>query len=393
MAHDFIPFALPSLGEEEIAAVTETLRSGWITTGPTCARFEEAFARHQGTAHAVAVNSATAGLHLALEGIGVRPGDRVVTTPYTFTATAEVIRYLDADPLFVDVDPATYNIDPVATRRAIEEARGRGERVTALIPVHIAGLACDMAALAALAEEYDIPLVSDAAHAFPARHGQRPLGAAGRATVFSFYANKNITTGEGGMVTTDDGELAARMRLMRLHGIDRDAWRREENPKAHWYYEVVAPGFKYNLTDIAAAIGLAQLAKADAFRARREMIVRRYDEAFADLAPPVERPYDRLPHGRSDRFYADHAWHLYPLRVAEGRDRFIEELAARGIGSSVHFIPLHLQPYWRQRYGLTPDQFPHATALYRAEVSLPLFPAMTDVMVERVAAAVRELAR
>lgn len=383
----FLPFALPSIGEDDIAEVTAVLRSGWVTTGPRTAAFERAFADAVGARHALAVNSATAGLHLALEALGVRTGDRVITTVHTFTATAEVIRYLGADPLFVDIDPATLNIDPAQVAAVADAALARGERVRALLPVHFAGLAADMRTLGEIARTYELAMVEDAAHAFPATSAGRNIGTISNASVFSFYATKTITTGEGGMVTTDDDAVASRIKTMRLHGINRDVWDRYNSRVPSWYYEVVAPGFKYNMTDIAAALGMAQLAKAEAFRRRRQVIAKRYDAAFADL-PLVLPP--QAPRGDI------HAWHLYALRLdldrlRIDRDRFIETLATRGVGSSVHFIPLHLQPYWRDRYGLRPQDFPHASAVYRRAVSLPIYPAMTDSDVVRVIESVRDI--
>jgi dTDP-4-amino-4,6-dideoxygalactose transaminase len=379
---DFIPFAKPSIGEEEVAAVAECLRSGWVTTGPMTRRFESEFAARIGAKHALAVNSATAGLHLALEAIGVGPGDRVAVPVHTFTASAEVIRYLGADPVFVDVEPDTLNLDPRRLEAALAAAP-----VKAVMPVHFAGQACDMAAIMDLAARHGAAVVEDAAHAFPTTSGGRLVGTIGQATVFSFYATKTITTGEGGMVVTDDDAIAARVKVMRLHGISRDVFDRYTSDKPSWFYEVIAPGYKYNMTDVAAALGVVQLKRADAFRDRREAIARAYDAAFRDL--PVELPAVRRPGDV-------HAWHLYVLSLAVeslpmSRDEFIARLAAAGIGTSVHFIPLHLQPYWRDRYGLAPSDFPVATDRFKRIVSLPIYPAMTDAEVARVVAAVRNL--
>ena len=377
----FLPFALPEIGEEEIAEVVDTLRSGWVTTGPKAARFEKAFAQFLGdeALHCIAVNSATAGLHLALEALGIGPGDEVITTTHTFTATAEVVRYLGADVRLVDIDPATLNIDPAAVEAAITP------RTKAILPVHYAGLAADMTALLAIAQRHGLKVVEDAAHALPTTCGGALVGTLGSdATVFSFYANKTITTGEGGMLVTRNADLARRARTMRLHGMSRDAFDRFTATVPSWYYEIVAPGFKYNLTDIAAAMGLHQLAKANSFQARREALARRYDAALAGL-PVLTPPWPAT----SDR----HAWHLYVLRLADGagvpRDTFIERLYAAGIGCSVHYIPLHLQPYWRDRYGLQPAQFPASQRAFERMVSLPLYTRMTDADVDRVAGAVR----
>jgi dTDP-4-amino-4,6-dideoxygalactose transaminase len=377
----FVPFALPDIGDQEIAEVVDTLKSGWITTGPKAQRFERAFATFlcDEALQCVAVNSATAGLHLALEALGIGPGDEVITTTHTFTATAEVVRYLGADVRLVDIDPATLNIDPVAVDAAVNH------RTRAILPVHYTGLAADMPALLAIAERNGLRVVEDAAHALPATCGGELVGTLRSAsTVFSFYANKTITTGEGGMLVTRDAAVADRARVMRLHGISRDAFERFTAKVPSWYYEIVAPGFKYNLTDIAASIGLHQLVKARAFRQRREEIACAYSIAFADL--PVVLP-PTAPKGEL------HAWHLYVLRLAEhcpiDRDTFIEKLFAHGIGCSVHYIPLHLQPYWRERYALQPEHFPHSQRAYAAMVSLPIYPRMTDGDVERVVEAVR----
>jgi dTDP-4-amino-4,6-dideoxygalactose transaminase len=375
----FLPFALPEIGEEEIAEVVDTLRSGWVTTGPKARRFEQDFVAFLGdpALQAVAVNSATAGLHLALEALGIGPGDEVITTTHTFTATAEVVRYLGADVKLVDIDPATLNIDPALVEAAITP------RTKAIVPVHFAGLAADMPRLLAIARRHGLKVVEDAAHALPATVGGRLVGTlASDATVFSFYANKTITTGEGGMLVTRDAALAARARTMRLHGMSRDAFDRFTATVPSWYYEIVAPGFKYNLTDIAAALGLHQLRKADAFRERRARIAALYGEALAGL--PLALP-PRAPAGEQ------HAWHLYAIRLADGidRDRFIERLFEAGIGCSVHYIPLHLHPYWRERYALTPAMFPASQRAYEAMVSLPIYTRMGDDDVVRVAAAVR----
>lgn len=376
----FLPFALPDVGEEEIAEVLDSLRSGWLTTGPKTRAFEHDFAAFMGGGvQAIAVNSATAGLHLALEALGVSAGDEVITTTYTFTATAEVVRYLGADPVFVDIDPATLNLDVNAVERAITP------RTKAIIPVHFAGLACAMSRLLALASSRGIAVVEDAAHAFPATHGGALVGTLDSdASVFSFYATKTITTGEGGMVVTRNEALARRCRTMRLHGIDRDAFDRYSSKVPAWYYEVVAPGFKYNMTDLAAALGLAQLRKAHAFQRRRAELAARYDEELHGL--PLQLP---------SRIDGDlHAWHLYVIRIhpeaGVERGRFIERMAELGIGCSVHFIPLHLHPYWRDRYRLSPQQFPVAQLTYEHAVSLPLYTRMTDADLRRVVAAVRE---
>jgi dTDP-4-amino-4,6-dideoxygalactose transaminase len=381
----FLPFALPEIGDDEIAEVVDTLKSGWITTGPKARRFEASFAQFLGDPRleCVAVNSATAGLHLALEAAGVGPGDEVVTTTHTFTATAEVARYLGADVRLVDIDAATLNIDAQAVEAAITP------RTRAIVPVHYAGLAADMPAILALAQGHGLKVVEDAAHALPATSRGALVGTlASDATVFSFYANKTITTGEGGMLVTRDPALAARARIMRLHGMSRDAFDRFTAKVPSWYYEIVAPGFKYNLTDIAAALGLQQLKRAHAFQQRRARIAAMYDDAFAGM-PLVTPP--RAPDGEL------HAWHLYVVRLADdapvSRDRFIERMFEQGIGCSVHYIPLHLHPYWRDRYALQPAQFPHSQQAYERMVSLPLYPRMSDTDVQRVVDAARDALR
>lgn len=380
----FLPFALPEIGEEEIAEVVSALRSGWVTTGPKAKQFESDFADYLGGGlEAIAVNSATAGLHLGLEAMGIGPGDEVITTTHTFTATAEVIRYLGADPVFVDVDAATLCIDVDEVARAITP------RTKAIIPVHFAGLSADMTRLLALAKQHGLKVMEDAAHALPTTCDGRLIGALeSDVTVFSFYANKNITTGEGGMLVTRDPELAKRARVMRLHGINRDAFDRFTSKAPSWYYEIVAPGFKYNMTDIAASIGIHQLKKANAFQQKRAHIAALYDEAFAGL--PIVRP----PHAAADDV---HSWHLYVTQLAEeakvSRDVFIERLFEQGIGCSVHYIPLHLQPYWRDTYKLKPEMFPVSQRVFERTVSLPLYTRMTEVDVARVVAAVKAALR
>lgn len=378
----FLPFARPDITDAEITAVTEALRSGWVTTGPATRQFEQNFVDYLGGGlQAVAVNSATAGLHLALEALGIGPGDEVIAPTLTFTATVEVARYLGADAVLVDVDPVTLNIDPAKIRAAITP------RTKAILPVHYGGLACDMDAILAIAKEHGLKVVEDAAHALPTTWRGTLVGQLqSDVTVFSFYANKTITTGEGGMAVTRDAALAQRMRVMRLHGMNRDAFDRFTSKTPAWYYEVVAPGFKYNMTDVAAAMGVQQLARLPQFVQRREQLARRYHAALADL--PLVLPAI-APAGDV------HAWHLYVVRLAPqariGRDALIHGLSDRGIGTSVHYVPLHRHPYWRDRYQLTPEQFPHADAAYQAMVSLPLFTAMSDADQGRVIAALHEL--
>lgn len=382
MPAPFLPFALPDIGDEEIAEVVDTLRSGWVTTGPKVLRFESEFTTFLGdaTLQSLAVNSATAGLHLALEGLGIGPGDEVITTTHTFTATAEVVRYLGADVVLVDVDPATLCIEPEAIERAITP------RTKAVMPVHYGGLAADMPAIVEIARRRGLKVVEDAAHALPTTCDGRLVGTLDTdATVFSFYANKTMTTGEGGMVVTRDEALAQRMRTMRLHGMSRDAFDRFTATVPSWYYEIVAPGFKYNMTDIAAAIGLQQLRRLRGFHARREALARRMNEALAGL--PLVLP----PRAKTGDL---HAWHLFAVRLRDDapvtRDVFIERLYAAGIGCSVHYIPLHLQPYWRDWYALRAEDFPHAHKAWERIVSLPLYTRMSEDDVDRIADAVRQ---
>lgn len=379
----FLPFALPEIGEEEIAEVVDTLRKGWVTTGPKARAFEQAFGEFLGEPglHCIAVNSATAGLHLALEAIGIGPGDEVITTTHTFTATAEVVRYLGADVRLVDIDPATLNIDLDQLEAAITP------RTKAIIPVHYAGLAVDMLRLLDIARRHGLKVVEDAAHALPTTIERELIGTLGsNATVFSFYANKTMTTGEGGMLVTRDDKLAARAKVMRLHGMNRDAFDRFTAKVPSWYYEIVAPGYKYNLTDIAAALGLHQLKRLPQFLKRREQIAQAYHAGLADL-PLILPP--SAPEGDT------HSWHLYVLRLRADapvqRDAFIEAMYAKGIGCSVHYVPLHLHPYWRERYDLKPEQFPHSQRAFETMVSIPLYTAMSDADVQRVIAAVREI--
>ena len=381
--NDFIPFAIPDITEAEVAAVSETVRSGWLTTGPNAAAFEREFAEYLGdpAIHADAVNSATAGLHLALEAIGIGPGDEVLVPTWTFTATAEVVRYLGATPVLVDVDPDTLNIN-------LEVAASlTTSRTKAIMPVHFAGVPIASSALRDFASTYEIDVVEDAAHAFPVKEAGEFVGAGdSRATVFSFYATKTIATGEGGMLVTRDAQLADRARTMRLHGISRDVFDRYSSKKPSWEYEVVAPGFKYNMTDIAAAMGRVQLRRAEDMRLKRQTIADRYHRDLADL--PLA-----LPQKTEDP--TGHAHHLFVVRTTDespsDRNTLIEQLAARGVSTSVHFIPLHLHPYWRDTYALKPQDFPVATDSYARAFSLPLFSSMSDSQVSRVIEALHEL--
>ena len=383
MRDKFLPFALPDIGEEEIAEVVDSMRSGWLTTGPKTKAFEHDFADYiGGGVEAMAVSSATAGLHLALEACGIRAGDEVITSVYTFTSTAEVIRYLGADPVFADIDERTLNISPESIEKAITP------KTKAIMPVHVGGLPCDMDAILAIAKKHGLKVVEDAAHAFPVRYKGRMIGALDSdAAVYSFYATKTITTGEGGMVVTKNKNMVKRIKTMRLHGIDRDAYDRYTSEKPAWYYEIVAPGYKYNMSDIMASMGIHQLKKAERMKARRREIAMRYTEALQGL--PLTLPY--LP--AEDE---DNAWHLYPVHIRKDapvmRDEFIKQMSfSAKIGCSVHFIPLHLQPYYRDKYGLTPQMFPCATEAFESEVSLPIYPKMTDEDVEYVIEQIRRI--
>uniref|UniRef100_UPI0040473F63 DegT/DnrJ/EryC1/StrS family aminotransferase n=1 Tax=Vibrio anguillarum TaxID=55601 RepID=UPI0040473F63 len=379
---NFIPYSKPILDEDEIQEVVETLRSGWLTTGPKVAQFEADFRSFVGSNYALAVNSATSGLHLALESIGVGPGDKVITTVHTFTATAEVIRYLGAEPLFVDVEGNTFNIAPDAVEQLLETYD-----VKAIIPVHFAGQAANMSRLLELAKKFDVKIVEDAAHALPSTHNGDIVGTLGDVTVYSFYANKTITTGEGGMVVTNNKEIADRIKIMRLHGINRDVFDRFTSKKPNWYYEVVAPGFKYNMMDMCAALGIHQLKKANKLREQRESIVQRYNQAFINLpvvVPQISNPDDI------------HSWHIYALqldldRISISRNEFIELLSDKGIGTSVHYIPLHRMPYWKERFCLEDDMFPISSKIADRVVSLPNYASMTEEDVTYVIESVRSI--
>lgn len=374
--HPAIPFHRPSLTRAEEDAVLEVLRSGWLTTGERAVRFEEAVASAVGARHAVAVNSATAALHLALEAIGIRRGDEVVVPTYTFAACGEVVRYLDARPRLADTDPLTMNVTVETLDAQITKA------TRALMVVHFGGLMADMGPILELAAARGLAVLEDAAHALPSFQGGRAAGTLGIAGALSFYATKTVTTGEGGMLVTDDDAIADRARVMRLHGISRDAWKRYTS-SGNWYYEIEDAGFKYNMTDLAAAIGLVQLERAESMRAARERIARRYLEAFraSGLTDEIDLPPEAGPDDV-------HAWHLFPIRLraggAERRGAVIEWLRQAGIGTSVHFIPLHMHPYYRRTYGYAPDDLPVAAAEYRREISLPIYPDLSDADLDRV---------
>ncbi|MCE5267556.1 MAG: DegT/DnrJ/EryC1/StrS family aminotransferase [Planctomycetaceae bacterium] len=428
-----VPFFRPSITDAEIDEVVACLRSGWLTTGARCKQFETEFAKQTGAKHAVAVNSATAALHLAVDALGLGPGQAVLVPTMTFAATAEVVRYQGAVPLLVDCDPVTLNLDLADAQRKIEQLRAgqlpldRGLQVVGIIPVHVGGLMMDMDEVQAFATRHGLWVVEDAAHSFPAAYRtasvdpsdtaqNKPVNAGvlpdGEATpqaddlfreprpngwrrcgestsavsCFSFYANKTITTGEGGMATSGDEALAARMRQMSLHGLSHDAWKRYSGNHA-WDYRIVAPGYKYNLTDIAAAIGIHQLARAEELRLERQAIARQYREQLADVEE-IELPLDP-----ADRI---HSWHLFPIRLrleklAMDRNAFMVELRDHGIGCSVHWRPLHLHPYYEETFAWRPEHLPVASSQWPRIVSLPLFPGMSDAERQRVVKVVREL--
>ena len=406
-----IPFALPFIGGEEKEAALRVLDSGWLTTGKEALAFENEFAAFLENPPAVpkrapapeatplrafAVNSATSGLHLALEACGAGTGDTVLLPSYTFASDAEAVRYLNAEPVFVDIKPGTFHLDPDALETALDRLSrglpaypgGPAGRPAAVIPVHYGGLLCDMEAILKLGRRYGVRIIEDAAHSFPSLLSDgRFAGTLGDVGVFSFYATKTITTGEGGMLVTRNPEIAGRVRTMRLHGIDRDVWNRYTDRKSSWYYEVVEPGYKYNLPDILAAVGRVQLKRAWELLAMRREIAARYDEAFRDN-PHIIIP----PTGTGD------ARHLYPIRIKGetltiDRDTIIDKLKERGIGVSVHFIPLHIMPYYKKRYGLEAEQLSESLKVFRQVISLPIWPGMTDDHIGRVIDAVGSITR
>ena len=402
MSDSSVPFFRPQITDAEVDEVVAALRSGWLTTGPRVKRFEEAFAEAVGAPHAVAVNSCTAALHLAVEALGLKAGQAVIVPALTFAATAEIVRYLGAIPLLVDCDPVTLNADledaerklqTLASGRAVAGVAG-GTKVVGILPVHVGGLMMDIDRIRAFAERHGLWVVEDAAHSFPAAWRPSKDSAWQRCgentsaiSCFSFYANKTITTGEGGMATTFDPELADRMRRMSLHGLSQDAWKRYSGG-GKWDYRILAPGFKYNMTDVAAAIGIHQLARAEAMRKEREEIAARLAAALSETEE-LETPPDS-----EDRI---HSWHLFPIRLrldrlAISRNTFIDELRERGVATSVHWRPLHLHPYYAETFGWRPEDLPAATALWERLVSLPLFPGMRDSEIAAVAEAVRGIA-
>jgi perosamine synthetase len=380
VGEQIIPFHKADVGEEEAQAAAEVVRSGWLTMGPKTIEFEQKFASYVGAKHAIGVSSCTAALHLALDAIGLKQGDEVLVPTTTFTATAEVVAYFKAKPVLVDVDAVSLCMDPAdAERRVTAQTR-------AVIPVHYAGQPCDMEAIQDMAKRHGLRVIEDAAHSLPASYRGVRVGAISELTAFSFYATKTLTTGEGGMVTTDNDDLATRIRLMRLHGIGRDAWKRY-SAEGSWYYEVLDSGFKYNLTDIQSAIGLVQLAKCDSMNAARGQIAARYSKGFANTRAL------EVPTVADDR---TSAWHLYVLRlnleeISITRSRMIEKLKEMGIGTSVHFIPLHMHPYYQKTYGYRAKDFPVASKQYERYISMPIFPGMTFSQVDYVIEHVLEI--
>jgi len=433
-----IPFYKPSIGAEEINEVVATLKSGWLTTGPRTKQFEKEFAAYLHQKHAVAVNSCTAALHLALEAIGLKAGEGVIVPTMTFAATAEVIRYLGGRPILADCRVEDFNLDVEDAEQKVQSALASGQSVAAIMPVHYGGQVGDVAGVRALANRYNLKVIEDAAHCCPAYYrttdresrkqkaesgnetigpqdngttGRRddgtvdqkpevsgqwsvvsgqwsPVGSSADISCFSFYANKTITTGEGGMACTENEEYADRMRIMSLHGISRDAWKRY-TAEGSWYYEIIAPGYKYNLTDIAAAIGIHQLRKADVFHQRRTALVSQYRELLGDVDELM------LPEAHPDRI---HSWHLFVIRLRLeklriDRAQFIAELQKAGIGTSVHWLPLHMHPYYRETYGYKPQDLPAAAGLYPQIVTLPLYPDMTEAEVHHVCDSIKAIIR
>jgi dTDP-4-amino-4,6-dideoxygalactose transaminase len=386
-----VPFAIPELGTEEIQEVADVIRSGWLTTASRCVQFEKNFAEFVGAKHALAVNSATAALHLGLEALGIDAGDKVIVPTFTFTATAEIVRYLGADPIFVDCDRDTFCITIEQINRAgkTQNINLKAGNLKAIIPVHFGGHPCDMNSLLESAKRNNLKVMEDAAHAIPTRYQGRLVGTFGEVTCFSFYANKTMTTGEGGILCTDDDEVANRVKIMRLHGINRDIWDRFSTG-ASWEYDVVAPGFKYNMPDINAALGIHQLKKVELFREKRDRIAKIYYEELKDIPGLI------LPQIHCDM--KDHSWYIFVVLIDRdkskgsiGRDKFISEMTKRDIGTSVHYKPLHRMTYYRTRYGLKPEMFPNAEWVFERCVSIPMFSAMTDEQLEYVIENIKEV--
>ncbi|KUO72791.1 MAG: UDP-4-amino-4,6-dideoxy-N-acetyl-beta-L-altrosamine transaminase [Desulfosporosinus sp. BRH_c37] len=377
---EFLPYALPLIEEDDIAEVVDTLKSGWLAKGPKTMKFEKQFAEYVGAKYAVATNSCTAALHLSLVAAGIGEGDEVLTTPMTFAASANVVIHTGAIPVLVDIDPVTMNIDPQKIREKITS------RTKAIIPVHIAGHPCEMDEIMEIAREHNLFVLEDAAHAVYTQYKGITIGSIGDATAFSFYATKNLVTGEGGMVTTNDEALYNKIRIMSTHGMSRNAWNRYA-ASGSWYYEILTPGYKDNMSDIMAGLGLSQLAKLERMQGIRQELVEYYYAEFAKM-PELEAPLELE--------YARHAWHLYIIKLnldklSIDREKFIEELKEENIGTSVHFIPLHMHPYYRDTYGYKPEDFPVAKGVFERIISLPLYPKMSMQDARDVVDAVRRV--
>lgn len=380
MRKKYIPFFIPNIDESEINEVVDTLRSGWLTTGPKTKLFEKKFSSYVNSKNAIALNSCTAALHLSLVALGITKGDEVITTPFTFVSTVNVILHRGATPIFADIDPGTYNIDPEEVEKAITP------RTKAVLIVDYAGQACEFDEIREISDQHSLKIIEDAAHAVGTKYKDKKVGSLADLTCFSFYATKNLTTGEGGMVTTDDDALADQLRILSLHGMSRDAWKRYQ-ASGSWYYEVVLPGYKYNFTDIQASIGLHQLEKLEEALVRRNEIAQRYTQGFEEV-PGIITPYV-APYGR-------HAWHLYAIQVQEevcgvSRDVLIEELKKEKIGTSVHFIPVHMHPYFRDHLGYRTGSFPVAEEVYSNIVSLPFYPQLNVKEIDEIIAAIKNL--
>jgi dTDP-4-amino-4,6-dideoxygalactose transaminase len=377
---EFLPYAFPLIEEDDIAAVVDTLKSGWLAKGPKTMELEKQFAKYVGAKYAVAVNSCTAALHLSLVAAGLGEGDEVLTTPMTFASSANVVIHTGAKPVFVDIDPSTMNIDPKKIQEKITT------KTKAIIPVHIAGHPCEMDEIMSIAREHNLFVLEDAAHAVYTQYKGKMIGSIGNATAFSFYATKNLVTGEGGMATTDDEALYDKIRVMSTHGMSRNAWNRYDEAGS-WYYEILSPGYKDNMSDIMAGLGLSQLAKLERMQEKRKEIADYYQVEFGKL-PELEIPVERD--------YARHAWHLYIIKLNLDklnidRGRFIEELKKENIGTSVHFIPLHIHPYYRDKYGYKPEDFPVAKGVFERNISLPMYPKMSEQDARDVVDAVRRV--
>ena len=376
MKKRFLPYYQPLIEEDEIKEVVDTLKSGWLTMGPKTIEFEKLIAEYTGAKNAIAVSSCTAALHLSLIGLGVGKGDEVITTPFTFASTGNVIIHAGAKIVFVDIDRKTYNIDPEKIEEAITP------KTKAIIPVHYAGQSCDIKTITEIAEDNNLFVIEDAAHAIGAEYDGKKIGTFGTTTCFSFYATKNITTGEGGAITTNDDELADKLRVLRLHGISKDAWKRYSE-KGSWYYEIEECGWKYNMTDIQAALGIHQIKKLDKFIEIRRRCAKNYNEELKKI-DGIITPYEKSN--------VKYVYHLYPILLQNyNRDEFIEKMQEKGIGCSVHFIPLHMHPFYKNTLGFKKGNFPNAEWVYEKEVSLPLYPKMKEDDVRFVIETVKDI--